>query len=237
MVPFHLLLMVVNLISVIIAISSANFVSIWIALEVNTIVLAPFVRRIALPSYLLVQRLGSAFIIIGAVVSNNYLILFGAFIKGGLAPFHMWVPRVIRSINYYISLMLITTQKIAPLCVISRIYRYHVCVAVSAMSCILGRIGALKRRQIREVLAFSSVVHIGWVVASLRLSVNTAFYYFLIYRLTCVPVLVKLGISNPKSPVRGDLSFIIYFISISGVPPLVRFIPKVLILFNCPTVL
>lgn len=143
------------------AISSADYILCWVALEVNTIAIIPLIRRKAVPAYFLAQRLGSALILLGAVTSTNLIVIVGAIIKAGIAPFHMWFTSIVKSVDYSLGLLIITTQKIAPLVIIASSFDEKTARIFAALRCVIGRLGAIKQTQLKGLLAYSSVVHIG----------------------------------------------------------------------------
>ena len=60
----------------------------WVAFEINTLSLIPLIKSKGASKYFLAQSLGSAFILAGAVLRTDVLVVLGAIIKAGVAPIH-----------------------------------------------------------------------------------------------------------------------------------------------------
>lgn len=92
----------------IIALISARLISVWLAVELNTMGLLVLIKNEARPKYFLSQWLGSCFILLGVVWSETILVFLGASIKCGVAPLHFWVPQVIEKIDWFAGGLLCT---------------------------------------------------------------------------------------------------------------------------------
>ena len=88
MVPFYFLIFATLITSTLIVISSLRWVSIWVALEVNTLSFLPLIKSKGAAKYFLAQSLGSAIILCGGAFNQEILVISGAIVKAGVAPFH-----------------------------------------------------------------------------------------------------------------------------------------------------
>lgn len=102
---------------------------------------------------------------------NNYAIymprvifILSMLLKLGIAPFHSWLPHVISSISWTICMILATIQKIAPIRLLVIItpkdFSFLLVISVAA-STIVGGVGGINQTQIRSLIAYSSIGHIG----------------------------------------------------------------------------
>ena len=168
MIPFHFLIRTILIISTLIVVTSSGWVSMWVALEINTLSFLPLIKSKGASKYFLSQRVGSAFILSGAVLKVDLIIIVGAIIKAGVAPVHRWFPQVIEGLSWKICAVLSTWQKIGPVFVMVSFFSRKVIYFLVSCRLILGAIGALKQRQIRSILAYSSItpisIHPIWVI-------------------------------------------------------------------------
>ena len=237
--------------STFIVLSASSPVYIWMALEINTIVFIPIMIVASKPEsirraikYFFVQAFASLIFIIGPIFSSVsfFITFFTAIImKLGASPFHNWFPSVISNTSWSGAFILSTWQKIAPLSLlIENISNNNFIILIASINAIVGGLGGLAQREIRPLLAFSSIGHIGWLVYSINFSHFLTFIYFISYTLhllVLIFILSKIDTHNLKDPSSTNFSnklwkFMIPFILISlgGLPPLLGFIPKFIII-------
>ena len=240
------------------ALSASHWLIIWIALELNMLSFIPliifsswFQETEAAIKYFLFQALGSSLLLLGAYSAEfNILVFIGILVKLGIAPFHFWFPSVMNSISWPICLILATWQKVVPLLVLiisSSSIQSSFIFLVASLNALVGGIGGLNQTQIRPLLAYSSVGHIGWILAAAALSSSIRVTYFCIYIITSGTLFLFLFFLNTSS--RKTLSSILssdlfslriltlLFLSLGGLPPLTGFIPKWLVISSFNTIL
>lgn len=170
----------------------------------------------------------------------NIIIGSSLIIKIGIAPFHFWFPIVIEGFNWINNIILITWQKIAPIILLSfclnNLFFYFSIIA----SIIFGSFGGLNQTSLRKIIAFSSINHLGWIVAGILNNQNIWKIYFIFYcflSITIVYLFNSLKIFN-LNQIFSSLNFqflikIIIFLpllSLGGLPPFLGFFPKWLII-------
>nr|BDC91894.1 NADH dehydrogenase subunit 2 [Armandia sp. GK-2021] len=232
MLPFHFLMGVMLLISTSMVVSSASWVAVWLALEVNTLSFMPLIKSKNSVKYFLAQSVGSAMILGGVALSVDTFFMVGAAVKAGIAPFHLWLPQVMSSLSWGMCLILSTWQKIAPLSVMASIYSFNMLMFFMVFSCMMGALGAMKQSQLRGVMAYSSIVHMGWIMAGMVESLSLGIFYFFVYCLLSILVFYKLMFHNSKFSMTRDISFVFLLCSMGGLPPFIGFFPKMLILLK-----
>lgn len=85
-------------------------------------------------------------------------------LKLGLFPCHYWFPDVLQGVGFLEGLVLSTWQKLAPFVVITYVVESVDVLLLSVLgvlSVLTGGWGGLNQTQMRKVLAFSSIAHIG----------------------------------------------------------------------------
>jgi len=170
------------------------------------------------------------------------MVLVRFLIKLGLSPFHFWLPSVISGLSWIAALFLVTWQKVAPLfLVIIIVGKYSfVLLLCCVISSLVGGIGGLNQTQLRTLLAYSSINHLGWLVASGICRIVVMVIYFIIYFIVSFILFYFLWLKE-KNQIRqlrtmelelrgGKLLFSILILSLGGFPPLLGFIGKWLVI-------
>nr|ADN30005.1 NADH dehydrogenase subunit 2 [Haemodracon riebeckii] len=261
----------------IITLSSYHWLLAWLGLELNTLSILPLIIKSHHPrateattKYFIVQTTASALILFAgttnAWVNGHWLIsesthhmtttilLTAVALKLGLAPTHTWYPEVLQGSNMLTALTISTWQKIAPLAFLFLLSNHlppHIMLTLALISALTGGVAGINQTQTRKIMAFSSISHMGWVLAALTLNANLASMTLLIYitmtstmfltlTSTTSKSLTDLGTTWSYSPTLQTM-MLTTLMSLGGLPPLTGFIPKLLILkelvlLNLPTI-
>nr|YP_003204707.1 NADH dehydrogenase subunit 2 [Oxymeris dimidiata]ACF04840.1 NADH dehydrogenase subunit 2 [Oxymeris dimidiata] len=214
--------------------------------------------------YFIIQALGSSLLVFGSLMAFGssftwdfyvefsasklgFLVLAaGLCVKLGLFPFHYWLPSVMAGLPWLSCLLLATWQKLAPmfllLCLLELNSTYSLvlmfCV-ISAGSSLVGGFGGMNQTQIRALLAYSSIGHLGWMLFATLYSEWTMKIYLSIYILISLSMFVSLwlsdsgamkNINNLKVSSMMQMSIMMLLLSLGGLPPLLGFIPKLMVI-------
>nr|AXS66329.1 NADH dehydrogenase subunit 2 [Cucujoidea sp. 6 KM-2017] len=252
---WKILFMNILIFSSLITISSISWFSMWMGLEINMMAVIPlfssyknmYSSESAL-KYFIIQTLASIILLLSLIMllmnlkfnfeSNIFLLSLNSalFTKIGAAPFHFWFPEIIEGLNWTSSLILLTWQKIAPMVMImysSKTMLFTLIVVLTSM--ITGSILSLNQLSIRKILAYSSINHIGWMLACIYYNYTFWMTYFLIYMLISINLIFlfkKLNVYyfNQLHSILNNktlkFSFMMNFLSLGGMPPLIGFLPK-----------
>ena len=194
--------------------------------------------------------------------SNEYVLTFGiVFILVGLAfkisavPFHMWAPDVYQGPPTTVTLFFTMVPKIAALTVFIRFLYVPflnlidqwqmIIVFLSIASMLFGAIAAIGQTNIKRLIAYSSIGHIGYTLAGLATGSNegiqSSIVYISIYiimNLALFSCLLMLKRNNEyyeeiedlsglsKNHPLLSLSLLIILFSLAGIPPLAGFFAK-----------
>nr|QTT61355.1 NADH dehydrogenase subunit 2 [Tritia sp. p LAG-2017] len=215
--------------------------------------------------YFIIQALGSSFLMFGSLlvfnmsftwdmytkISNPSILGFiilvsGLSIKLGLFPFHYWLPGVMAGLPWVSCLILATWQKLAPLFLIlcllelSQSYKMILLLCmISAGSALIGGFGGMNQTQIRALLAYSSISHLGWMMFALVHSEWSMKVYLTIYVLISISLFSSLwyndsgmmkNINNLKNSGFVAISIMLLLLSLGGLPPLLGFVSKWLVI-------
>ncbi len=191
---------------------------------------------------------------IGALFSIVF-ILVGLAFKVSAVPFHMWTPDVYEGSPTSVTNFFAVVPKIAGIAVIIRFMDIPfknilsewqlIVIFLSIASMILGAVAAIGQQNIKRLLAYSSIGHIGYVLAGIATGQQSGYASSLVYLVIYVVMnigafsclyLLKFngsytekindlaGISKSK-PILA-FSFLIIFFSLAGIPPLGGFFAK-----------
>ncbi len=190
----------------------------------------------------------------GAVFAMVF-ILVGLAFKVSAVPFHMWTPDVYEGAPTSITSYFAVVPKVAGLAVLIKfmfipfsnilIEWQTIIIFISIASMILGAVAAIGQKNIKRLLAYSSIGHIGYALAGVATGVisgyESAIVYISIYvvmnlgAFSCLYLLKKdgeykenisdlSGISK-KHPILA-ISFLVILFSLAGIPPLGGFFAK-----------
>nr|DBA44225.1 TPA_asm: NADH dehydrogenase subunit 2 [Cyathermia naticoides] len=179
------------------------------------------------------------------LISKGVIVLvLGLLMKLGAFPLHFWFPGVVVGLSWFSNLLLFTWQKVAPLfllfsmfCLWSGGYFTSVIMLVAAGSSLVGGIGGVNQTQLRALLAYSSIAHMGWMVFCCCLSEGGMKLYFSIYFFITLCIFFSVWESEMNLVFQAFSSFfgknmmlrtfvIILLLSLGGIPPLLGFVPK-----------
>jgi len=182
------------------------------------------------------------------------LLIAGFGFKLSLVPFHMWAPDVYEGAPTPITAYLSTASKAAGLAVFLRVFFGGLVIAQSewlmilavlaALAMIVGNITAVVQKNIKRMLAFSSIAHIGYilvaVVATNAAGVSSMTFYMMAYLfanmgafIVAIVVAQKTGSDlimdysglSRRSPLLAGY-MLIFLLSLTGIPPLAGFVGK-----------
>ena len=194
--------------------------------------------------------------------SNDYALTFGiVFILVGLAfkvsavPFHMWAPDVYEGAPTSVTLFFTMVPKIAALTVFIRFLYVPflnlldqwqtILIFLSIASMTFGAVAAIGQTNLKRLVAYSSISHVGYTLAGLATGTNegiqSSVIYFTIYivmNLGLFSCLLMMKRNNEYFENLEDLSglsrnhpllslsLLIILFSLAGIPPLAGFFAK-----------
>ena len=193
-------------------------------------------------------------------------VLFGlVFVMAGLAfkvsaaPFHMWTPDVYEGSPTPVTAFFATAPKIAAMALFARVVHdafgrstadwQQVVVLLSVASMFLGSVAAIGQRDIKRLMAYSSIAHMGYALMGLAagtaLGVQAMLIYMAIYVTmnvgTFAFILMMERDGRPVTDIGAlngyatyeptkALAVLILMFSMAGVPPLIGFFAKFYVL-------
>lgn len=194
------------------------------------------------------------------VLFGIILVLTGLFFKISAAPFHMWTPDVYQGAPTLVTAFFSAAPKIAGLAVLVRFLMQpwlsvagqwqQVIIVVAVASMLVGALAALRQTNIKRLLAYSSIGHVGYVLVGIAAGNITAIQSMLVYGF--IYVITTLGmfttvllLKRKGEPVEGldDLKGLgktqpllaavisVLMLSMAGIPPFAGFFGKFYVFF------
>nr|YP_089604.1 NADH dehydrogenase subunit 2 [Scolecomorphus vittatus]AAS13732.1 NADH dehydrogenase subunit 2 [Scolecomorphus vittatus] len=268
MSPYTMFMMLSSLaLGTMITLSSYHWLLAWMGLEINTLAIIPLMTRPGHPrateaatKYFLTQASASALILFAALMNawemgewdiknisnmSANMLTIALTMKLGLAPLHFWLPEVLQGLELYTGLIMSTWQKLAPMAMIylvSNSLNSYLLVIMSILSTLVGGWGGMNQTQLRKIMAYSSIAHLGWMMIIIIFLPNLTLLNFSIYVIMTASMFMMMKIFNTtkmtsmatswsKSPPLAVMT-IITLLSMGGLPPMTGFLPKWLILYE-----
>ena len=193
------------------------------------------------------------------ILGTLILVMVGFGFKVSVVPFHFWAPDVYEGAPTPVAGFLSTASKAAGFAVLMRVlltafsgletipYWIAIIAALSVFSMTLGNTLALAQKNIKRLLAYSSIAHAGYaligIAALSQLGITAVVYYLIAYAITN---LAAFGVVAAFWRVSGSdeisayaalsrrapglaLAMLVAFLSLAGMPPLGGFVAKVFV--------
>nr|YP_009245134.1 NADH dehydrogenase subunit 2 [Amynthas jiriensis]AMR74072.1 NADH dehydrogenase subunit 2 [Amynthas jiriensis] len=258
--------------STLMAISSTNWVFLWASMELNLLSFIPILMSSKLNQevegsikYFLAQALGSALLLTSSIMLWSpysiwpsvmpIILMVSLLLKLGSAPCHFWYPSVMASISWISCTLLSSWQKLAPLVILvffTAQVPKTIVPLMAGLNALLGGIMGMNQSQMRSIMAYSSIGHLGWMLSFMLMDKPMmSILYFTIYFSLIIPLFMIMNSMNLMTTKQlskitmispsTQLILSIMLISLAGLPPLTGFMPKLLAImmltsFNSPLI-
>nr|AAO43450.1 NADH dehydrogenase subunit 2 [Mystacina tuberculata]AAO43451.1 NADH dehydrogenase subunit 2 [Mystacina tuberculata]AAO43453.1 NADH dehydrogenase subunit 2 [Mystacina tuberculata]AAO43454.1 NADH dehydrogenase subunit 2 [Mystacina tuberculata]AAO43455.1 NADH dehydrogenase subunit 2 [Mystacina tuberculata] len=260
------MIMTTVILGTMIVMTSSHWLLIWIGFEMNMLAIIPILMKNYNPrsmeastKYFLTQATASMLLMLAVVINLLYsgqwtitkminptasiIMTLALAMKLGLAPFHFWMPEVTQGISLSSGLILLTWQKLAPLSVlylISPSINMNMLLLMALASVAIGGWGGLNQTQLRKIMAYSSIGHMGWMTAiliynptmtllNLSLYIAMTLSTFMLFITTASTTTLSLSHMWNKMPLITTI-ILTLMLSLGGLPPLTGFMPKWMII-------
>nr|YP_009918042.1 NADH dehydrogenase subunit 2 [Hirundo atrocaerulea]AAX37235.1 NADH dehydrogenase subunit 2 [Hirundo atrocaerulea]QLO82030.1 NADH dehydrogenase subunit 2 [Hirundo atrocaerulea] len=249
-----------------ITITSNHWIMAWAGLEINTLSILPLISKSHHPraieaatKYFMTQATASALVLFSSMTNAwhtgqwditqmthpiSCLILTSAIaMKLGMVPFHFWFPEVLQGSPIITGLILSTIMKLPPITLLymtSHSLNPTLLTWMAIMSAALGGWMGLNQTQIRKILAFSSISHLGWMAIIIPFNPKLTMLSFYLYVLMTSTIFLTMNTIKVlklstlmtawmKAPSLNTM-LLLALLSLAGLPPLTGFLPKWLII-------
>lgn len=187
-------------------------------------------------------------------------VLAGLAFKVSAAPFHMWTPDVYEGAPTPITALFATAPKVAAMALIGRVVHdgfggavgdwQQVLALLAALSVFVGAIAAIGQRDIKRLMAYSSIAHMGYALIGLAAGTEQGVSAMLLYMAIYVAMnlgtfafilsmehdgrpitrIESLSMLSARQPAQA-LAMLVLLFSLAGVPPLAGFFGKYAVLW------
>ncbi|SMX28529.1 NADH-quinone oxidoreductase subunit N [Pelagimonas phthalicica] len=187
------------------------------------------------------------------------LLIAGLAFKVSAVPFHMWTPDVYEGSPTPVTAFFATAPKVAAMAMFARVMFdafgqaiadwSQVVALLSLLSMFLGAIAAIGQKDIKRLMAYSSIAHMGYALMGLAAGTHLGVQAMLIYMAIYVTMNIgtfafimsmerdgqpvtdinSLGMLSTRAPGKA-LAMLVLLFSLAGVPPLVGFFGKFYVL-------
>nr|ANZ02941.1 NADH dehydrogenase subunit 2 [Trinomys moojeni] len=245
-----------------ITLTSSHWLLMWTGLEMSMLSIIPILMNKPNPrsteaatKYFLTQATASMILLLCIILTtmhsgqwsithtNNQIIslalTLSLIMKLGLAPFHFWVTEVTQGTSLISGMIMLTWQKIAPLSILIQTYpmtNQPLIIMSALLSTLLGGWGGLNQTQLRKILAYSSIAHMGWMLMVMNYNPSISLFNLIVYITLTISIfttlhmnynLTTLSLSHTWSTAPPIIIIILMtLLSLGGLPPLTGFSPK-----------
>lgn len=206
----------------------------------------------------ILSTLGHGDLPLGLLIGMVFMLAALAF-KVSAAPFHMWTPDVYEGSPTPVTAFFATAPKVAAMALIARLVHDgfgtipgqwgQVLAGLAVVSMFLGAIAAIGQRDIKRLMAYSSIAHMGYALVGLASGTAQGVQAMLVYMAIYVTMNVgtfafilsmerdgrpvtdiqSLNMFSKKEPLKA-LALLVLMFSLAGVPPMVGFFGKFYVL-------
>ena len=191
-----------------------------------------------------------------AAILGLLLTLCGFFFKLAVFPFHFWAPDVYQGAANQVTAYIASASKVAAVAIMMRMvslvggnsqYLVDVLVTLSIASMTLGNLVAIVQKDMKRLLAYSSISHAGYVLIGIlsmsQFGYASAIFYalaYLVMNLCCFLVVVKVAQDGSdlkiaqlaglhhRSPILA-MALMLAVFGLAGIPPTIGFTGKFLV--------
>nr|UQS79946.1 NADH dehydrogenase subunit 2 [Urocyon cinereoargenteus] len=264
--PILIAIMTTVMTGTIIVTFSSHWLLIWVGFEMNMLAIIPILMKKFNPrameastKYFLTQATASMLLMMGVTINllcsgqwviskvsspiASIMMTIALTMKLGLSPFHFWVPEVTQGISLTSGMILLTWQKIAPMSVLYQIspsINSDLLTLMALTSVLVGGWGGLNQTQLRKIMAYSSIAHMGWMTAviiynptmmilNLTLYILMTLSTFTLFLMHSSTTTLSLSHTWNKFPLITSI-ILLLMLSLGGLPPLSGFAPKWMII-------
>ena len=190
-----------------------------------------------------------------ALLAMAFLVIGFGF-KISAAPFHMWTPDVYQGASTPVVAFMSAATKVAAFFALIRVLDVSfqpltwdwtpVIYALAIVSIVVGSVLAIAQRDVKRMLAYSSVAHAGFILTGLTapnaIGIRAAMFYLIVYSLMTIGAFAVVMLVSSRGEEQTSLDayaglarrspglaalMTVFLLSLAGIPPTAGFIAKV----------
>jgi len=227
-----------------------SWILIWVALEINTLAFCSIMKNSLKTKiaelgikYFVIQSVSSVLLVSSMTLSKSpkltitflmFLPLLSLLVKIAASPFQEWFVRITKNSSIGPAFILMTWQKLAPLFLI--LYQVkNIIWPFLLLSIILGSIIQIDKIIMLEIIAYSSVFNLSWILMAILISNPLFLAFCLIYWSSVLLVVLFLKnskqkkINTPPNSRKEKWVLILVIANLAGLPPTAGFLIKLIL--------
>nr|WOW99087.1 NADH dehydrogenase subunit 2 [Paravarcia sp.] len=245
-----LTMMIFIIMSTTMMMSSNNIFYSWMSMEINMISFLPLLTKSKKMSdqpmkYFIIQSVASSMMLMSILINSmietpinlSNMLMISMLMKMGMMPFHLWMVNTMQSMTWTNCMLLSTLQKIAPTMIISQTMTIMMTIMPTMLSMFMAPIAAMNQTSTKSIMAYSSISNSPWMIMSMMMSKQMFLMFFFMYSMLTIMTMKKMKESNimfinqmTSKSMKKKINLIILILSMSGMPPMLGFLPKWMIL-------
>nr|QBZ38199.1 NADH dehydrogenase subunit 2 [Mahmutkashgaria sulcatus] len=236
------------ILSTLVSFSVNNWLTMWILMELTLFMFIPLMSKNKINDqsmkYFIIQSFSSYLFLFSMIMNNinetsldSLMTLISLSMKIGLTPFHLWKPEIMNKLSWKECILLTTLMKITPMILINKILSLKMMIMPLTLNLIVGATSGLNQLSLKKMMAFSSIFNLSWMIPSFLISKKIMLTFLSMYFLLNFKIMKLFKKNNLMFKnqliylnIKTKIKMNILFLSISGLPPLTGFFPKLMIL-------
>nr|YP_010381631.1 NADH dehydrogenase subunit 2 [Symplana brevistrata]UDL72006.1 NADH dehydrogenase subunit 2 [Symplana brevistrata] len=230
--------------------SSSNFLMTWMSMEINLISFLPLITKSKKMKdqpmkYFIIQSLSSSMMLLSMImkfkietpINFEMFMMISLMMKMGMIPFHLWMLSFMEKLSWMNCFIMNTLQKLSPILVTSQIISFKMLILPMTLSLMIAPISMMSINSIKKIIGYSSIYNSPWMISSMYVSKSLFFVFFLIYSSLNFMMMKKFKNQNimfmnqiTEKNLLTKLNLMTNLFSINGIPPMLGFFPKWMIL-------
>nr|YP_009629398.1 NADH dehydrogenase subunit 2 [Saccharosydne procerus]AVV32034.1 NADH dehydrogenase subunit 2 [Saccharosydne procerus] len=240
-----LLMLMTLMLSSISSLSSNNWLTLWILMELNLFMFMPMISKNKINDqsmkYFIIQTLASNLLIFSIMmnainlnmINNNLTIMLSLMLKIGMVPLHIWMPEIMSKMSWKECFILTTMLKIIPMIFIKKMISFKLIILPMIVSMFVASISGFNQLNLKKMMAYSSIFNLSWMINAFFLGKKMIIIFLLIYSSLNMKIMYLFNNNNLiYLNQMKNLNFLqkmhinLNLISIMGLPPMMGFFPK-----------
>ncbi|MFY9234101.1 MAG: NADH-quinone oxidoreductase subunit N [Fimbriimonadaceae bacterium] len=197
----------------------------------------------------------------GLLLFGLGFMLIGLGFKAAFVPFHQWTPDVYQGAPTNVTAFMAAISKVGAIAALWRVLEAAIPMKdlwmpalfwIAVLSMTVGNVVALLQKDVKRILAYSSIAHAGYILVAIlahvedptRVGIGAVSYYLLAYSLMTIGsfAIISMTAKNGKETTRLEdlnglfvrapgaaIALVIFMMSLIGIPPTAGFIGKYMI--------
>nr|QBZ38056.1 NADH dehydrogenase subunit 2 [Bambusiphaga citricolorata] len=226
-----------------------NWLFMWILMEINLFMFMPLMSKNKINDqsikYFIIQSFSSHLLIFSILMvsifltpsKNSLMVMISLIMKIGMAPFHIWMPEIMTKMMWNECFLLASPLKITPMILISKLTSMKLMLMPMVLSLATGSLSGLNQTCLKKVMAFSSIFNLPWMASSFFISKKMMIFFLMIYSTLNLKIMFffkKMNIQYMNQinqlEFNKKMKINLMVLSLSGLPPMMGFFPKWMIL-------